>query len=345
MGRVLVPTLLLAALVALRPGRADAQLTVGVDLSPEGNMLAAQIGVTPAELAMRMQTAINDIYSASDVDGFLRSFADATAFSMRGLGVDYASDPDSLILGVGANVAVAASELVNAEERPTSGLAANIGFMAGLNLSKQGAPRWTLFGNGFYRKASTSSLKGGILSAGLHAQYRLVNPQLDQGAATKALRWIGIDLTGGIEFTRWNLGIEDAIDTDFGVEGTNGSAQLILQTTGTFDLSSTAVTVPVEITTGIRIALLVSVYVGVGLDFTAGTGKLAANLTGPLTTTDNRSVGTATITGGGENSASPFAARVLAGVQLNLWKIKVYGQVNGSPLPAASVGFGIRGVL
>ena len=66
---------------------------------------------------------------------------------------------------------------------------------------------------------------------------------------------------------------------------------------------------------------------------------------GPLTTSDGRDVGTATITGGGTENASPVAARILAGAQLNLWKLKLYLQLNGSATPAASVGFGIRGVL
>lgn len=324
---------------------AEAQLAVGVQLNAEGDMLAQRLGVTSAELAARMQTSINEAYGATNVDGFIRSFADATAFSMRGLGVDYASDPNSLILGVGVNFAVAASEQVNASERPTSGLAANIGFMAGLNLASQGAPRWTVFGNGFYRNASTSDLRGGILSAGLHVQYRLVDPQVEQGAATKALRWTGIDLTGGLELTRWSLGIDDQIVTGFGVMGTSGSANLFVDSTGTFDLTSTTVSVPFEVTTGLRIALLVSLYVGAAVDLNLGNGKLDTNLAGVLLTSDMRNVGTATITGGGEESASPLAARVLAGVQLNLWKLKIYAQVNGSATPAASVGFGIRGVL
>lgn len=326
-------------------GRAEAQLAVDVALNPEGEMLASQIGVTPDELAMRMQDAINGAYGAMDVDGFLRSFADATAFSMRGLGVDYASDPNSLILGVGVNFAVAASEQVTAEERPTGGLAANIAFMGGYNLASQGAPRWTLFANGFYRRGSTNELVGGILSAGFHAQYRLVNPQRAEGVTTKALRWTGIDLTGGLEFTRWSLGIEDQIVTDFGVTGSGGSATLVLDSTGTFDLRSTAMSVPIEVSTGMQIALLLSMYVGVGVDLTAGTGTLDANLGGVMYTNDGRQVGTSTITGGGDNSASPLAARVLAGLQLNLWKLKVYGQVNASATPAANVGFGIRGVL
>jgi hypothetical protein len=159
------------------------------------------------------------------------------------------------------------------------------------------------------------------------------------------LRWTGIDLTGGLEFTRWNLGVEDTIESDFEVQGSSGNAALVLTETGTFDLSSTAMTVPIEVSTGIRIALLVSLYVGAGIDFTAGTGKLDANLTGTMRTQDNRDIGTTTISGGGDNSASPVAARILAGVQLNLWKLKIYAQVNGSATPAASVGFGIRGVL
>jgi hypothetical protein len=188
-------------------------------------------------------------------------------------------------------------------------------------------------------------LRGGILSAGLHVQYRVFNPQRDNTAATKALRWTGIDVTGGLEFTRWSLGIDDNIRTSFGVTGTNGSANLALDSMGTFDLSSTAVTVPVELTTGVRIAMLLSMYVGVAVDVTGGKGSLDTNLSGTLTTTDNRNVGTATITGGGEQDASPLAARILAGVQLDLWKLKLYAQVNGSATPAASVGFGIRGVL
>jgi hypothetical protein len=333
----------LALLFGVRP--ANAQVMVGVELSDEGNMLASGLGVTPAELARQIQDAINVAYGASEVDDYLRSFADATAFSMRGLGVDYASDPESLILGIGINAAVAASEQVSASQRPTAGLAPNVAFMAGLNLSSQGAPRWTLFGNGFYRRASTNSLRGGITSAGIHAQYRIANPQRELGARTKALRWIGIDVTGGLEFTRWNLGVRDEIVSGFDVNGTSASAQLILEMRGMFDLKSTAVTIPIEVTTGVRIAMLLSVYVGAGLDVTSGTGKLSAELGGPLYASNGQGLGTASITGGGENSASVFATRVLAGAQLNLWKLKVYAQVNGSPLPAANVGFGIRGVL
>jgi hypothetical protein len=326
---------------------AHAQVSVDVQLNAEGQALANQLGITSAELAMRIQDRVNDAYDAQNVDGFIRSFTDATAFSTRGLGVDYVSMPKNLILGVGGNFAIAASGDFNAEQRPTAGLAANVSFMAGLNLADYDAPRWTLFANGFYRKATLNSLRGGITTAGLHAQYRIIEPQADEGVTTKAIRWTGLDLTSGLEFTRWNLGIDDEITTPFGVEGTSPGtgANLTLESTGTFNLSSTAMTVPVEISTGLRIALLVSMYVGVGVDFTASSGKLTTDLNGNLITEDNRNIGTTTITGGGDNSGSPVAARVMTGAQLNLWKLKIYVQLNASATPAASIGAGIRGVL
>lgn len=334
---------LVLAMVVAGPGRANAQIVVNVDLNTEGQALAGQLGITEAELAARIQTRINDAYDTNNVDGFLRSFTDATAFSMRGLGVDYVSMPKNLILGVGANFAVAASGDFNADERPTAGLAPNVAFMAGLNLAEYGSPRWTLFGNGFYRTGSTESLRGGILSAGLHAQYRVVLPQEDAGAAA-VLRWTGVDITSGFEFTRWSLGVDDDLRTSFAVDGSSGSAVLVLDSTGTFDVRSTAMTVPVEVTTGMRIALLLSVYVGAGVDLTASTGKLTTSLNGNLLTDDMRSVGTASMAGGGDNSGSPLAGRIMAGAQLNLWKIKLYTQVNASNR-AANVGAGIRGVL
>jgi hypothetical protein len=342
MSRALV---VLAAILLGGSGVARAQVTVGVTLNPEGEALANQLGITSAELASRIQDRVNSAYDAQNVDGFIRSFTDATSFSTRGLGVDYVSMPTDLVLGVGANFAVAASGDFNAEERPTSGLSANVSFMAGLNLSKYGSPRWTLFANGFYRRATLNSLRGGITTAGLHAQYRIIKPQQDNGAATQLLRWTGLDLTSGLEFTRWNLGVDDDIQTDFAVNGSAASAMMTLESAGTFDLSSTAMTVPVEISTGIRIALLVSVYVGAGVDFNASTGRLNVALDGNLMTEDGRNVGTTTIEGGGNTSGSPLAGRIMAGAQLNLSKIKVYVQLNGSATPAASIGAGIRGVL
>ena len=336
---------ILVVMMLLLPVVARAQATVTVTLSPGGQALATSMGITPQQLADGIQTQINNAYDTAHVDNFLRSFADATSFSMRGLGVDYMSVPGNLILGVGAQVALATDGNISDAQRPTAGLAANVSVMAGLNLGDWGHPRWTVFANGFYRNGATEQLHGAITTAGAHLQYRLVDPQQDSGVEADFLRWTGIDITSGVEFTKWDFGANDTITTNFNVAGSSGSTALTLDSMGQFDLSSTATTVPVEITTGLRIALLLSLYIGAGFDFTVGKSTLDANLNGHVHAADGTDVGTVTVVGSGSNTASPGTGRALAGVQINLWKLKVFTQVNVSPTPAASIAFGVRLVL
>jgi hypothetical protein len=326
------------------PALAHAQSTVTVTLSPQGQALAMQAGITEADLDSRIKDQVDTSYDTANINKFLRSFGDATSFAQRGIGVDYMSVPGSFMLGVGAQVGVSSTDELNLNQSPTSGgAAANVSVMIGYNLKDSGAPRWTLFANGFYESGSTDRLNGKITTGGFHIQYKLIEAQLDQGTAAVVVRWTGLDLTTGVEFTRWALGANDTITQTYTVAGIN--EPLAMTSTGKFNLTSTAGTIPIELTTGLRIVELVSLYAGVGFDITGGKSTVDADLNGNLTTPDNTNVGTVHITETGSNTSSPGQFRGLAGVQLNLWKLKVYTQVNVSQLPAASVGFGVRLVL
>jgi hypothetical protein len=326
------------------PSLAHADAAVTVTLSPEGQALAQQAGITESDLAMRIKTRVDDAYDTANVNKFLRSFGDATSFAQRGLGVDYMSVPGSFMIGIGAQVGVSSPDELSLDQRPTAGGAAvNASIMLGWNLKDQGAPRWTLFANGFYEKGDTDQLKGNIATGGFHIQYRLVEPQVDEGVGAAIVRWGGLDLTTGVEFTRWSFGANNTVTNELTVDGI--SEPLSLASTGRYDLTSTAGTIPIELTTGLRIALLVSVYAGVGFDITGGKSTVDGDLTGTLTTPDKTNVGTVHITESGSNTSSPGTFRGLAGVQVNLWKLKVYTQANVSQLPAASLGFGVRLVL
>jgi hypothetical protein len=333
----------LAAVTLLIPAVAAADTTVNVQLSNEGRALAQQLGTSPEQLAAQIKEQVDGAYQTANVDGFLRAFTDATSFSARGIGVDYASAPTGFLVGIAANVAAAGNGDVRNEDHPTAGLAANLAIMAGLNLKGSGLPKWTLFANGFYRGGAADRLDGTIISAGAHVQYRLVDPTSTQGTTGSAVRWLGLSLTTGIEYTRWNLGLgSDTLDTDLDV-GEGAAAQtLALASAGRFDLRSNAVTIPFEATTGLRIAVLASVYIGAGIDLTRGNSTVEANLNGTLRTSDNRDVGTVAITGNGDNTGSPGSARILAGAQLNLANFKIFVQASASATPAASVAFGLR---
>jgi hypothetical protein len=217
--------------------------------------------------------------------------------------------------------------------------------MLGLNLKAYDHPKWTLFVNGFYENGSTDRLNGAITTAGGHVQYRLVDPQRDQGVESAILRWGGLDVTTGIEYTRWAFAANDDITNNYTISESGGSTNLTVDSTGTFNLKSNALTIPIELTTGFRLVELFSFYGGLGFDFTEGKAYLDANLNGTMKTADGTNVGTVTINGTANNTASPGNFYGLAGVQINLWALKIFSQVNLSPEPAASLAFGLRLVL
>ncbi len=322
----------LASLAVGAPAVARAQSAVTVTLTPEGQALAAQSGLTEADLANRIKTEIDTAYDTQNVDKFLRSFGDATSFAQRGIGVDYMSVPGSFMLGIGAQVGVSSADELSLDQRPTAGGAAvNASLMLGYNLKDQGHPRWTLFANGFYESGSTDQLSGKIATGGFHIQYRLIEPQVDEGAGAAVVRWAGLDLTSGVEFTRWSFGAKKTINQQLHVQGL--SDPLDLASTGRFDLTSTAGTIPIELTTGLRVALIVSLYAGVGFDITGGKSTVDGDLTGNMTKPDGTNIGTAHITESGSNTSSPGQFRGLAGAQVNLWKLKVFAQANVSQTP------------
>ena len=326
------------------PVTSHAQSAVTVMLSPQGQALAMQAGITEMDLQGRIKDQVDSAYDTANINKFLRSFGDATSFAQRGLGVDYMSVPGSFMIGLGAQVGVSSTDELTTAQRPTNGgTAVNASLMIGYNLKDAGHPRWTLFANGFYENGSTNALSGKIATGGFHVQVKLVEPEVDQGVGAAIVRWGGIDLTTGIEFTRWSFGANKTISQGLTVQGID--QQLTLDSMGKFDLTSTAGTIPIELTTGLRIVELVSLYVGAGFDVTGGKSTVDADLTGTLTTPDKTNIGTVHITETGNNTSSPGQFRGLAGVQVNLWKLKVYSQVNVSQLPAASIGFGVRLVL
>src|SRR5688572_5093829 len=84
---------------------AGAEVTIG--LNGQGMTYAQQLGISTAELEDQIQAEIDDKYATANIDGFLKAFTNATSFSARGIGVDYASAPSHLLFGVAVSVAAA----------------------------------------------------------------------------------------------------------------------------------------------------------------------------------------------------------------------------------------------
>ncbi|MCB9561541.1 MAG: hypothetical protein H6709_09255 [Kofleriaceae bacterium] len=351
MKHVLVAAVVAAALAV--PGVAAAQGTVTITLTQDGQDLANALGISVTQLQQDTEDAIAEAYDVNRVDDFLRAFADATSFSNRGIGVDYAANADGLMLGVSGNVAVAVGDLGQDEagaDHPVAGVAPNLALMGGLNFSRWDLPQLTIYGNAFYRSGSLDKLTGSITSVGAHAQYKFFSPT--RGKKALVLQWGGFDVTAGVEMSRWAFSLDsgDALETGFTLGGTSGSSDVTLAAQGTFALSTTAVVVPLEATTSLRLLYFLSVYAGGGIDVQLGKASLDADLDGTMTAirpSDGAEVnmGTAQVQVTGEHGPSTGEGRVLAGVQANFWKLKTFVQLNFMPVRSASVAFGLRLVL
>ena len=288
---------------------AHADATVEVTLNQEGAQLAADLGISVPELAQEAEDRVDELYRVQRIDELLRAFADTAAFAQRGLGADYDVDPGDILIGAAIG-AVHGDVAIGTKNELLGGSVMNVALLAGVNLKQ----RWTLFANGFYEKTTIHGLEGHLLTLGAHAQYQVL-PARDA--------WTGLAATSGLEYARWSVGNVSEIESHFDERGTT----VHMSSTGTLTVLTTTVSVPLEISTGVRLARVISFYIATGLDLTAGTSEITAQLDSVLMIgAERRVIGHALITGRGENSPSPVSVHALGGIGLHLRHARVFVQ-------------------
>jgi hypothetical protein len=336
-----------AALLALLvPALAHADANVTVNLTPAGQQLWQDLGLTSAaDLIQRVNDKLDAYYQLTRIPQLMRAFADTTAFADRDLGVGYAMLPGQIVFGVvaaGALDSDASFQSTNGTKKVTTGEIYNFAVMAGANLQRWGVPRLSIFANGFYEPLSFNALAGNLLSTGLHAQYRVV-----PGSTSGAVRFVGLDVTSGIEYATWNMGIAAPIKYAFTVNGVDTrSINLTLTSTGTLELDAHAFSFPVEVTSGLRFGDVMTIYGGGGADFTTGDSTITAGLAGDMNvTSDGTNVGNVVITALGSQAPTSVTVHALAGVQFDAGgHVQIYTQAMVTPSITA-LAFGLRGAL
>ncbi len=333
-----------ALVLAVMVGRAATawgdSATVDVTLTPQGQQLAQNLGEDEASLIADVKMKVDDYYQIARIGTILREFVDATSFVNRDLGVDYAIHPGDIVFGVVADAAIAADATLSSTGHVTAGTAINVALIAGANLSRWGLPRWSVYANGFYESGTLDELAGNLISGAAHVQFRAIAP----APSSRSIQWIGLDVTSGLELTRWSLGAARPITTKFTEHGSGGSINLTLVSSGTLSLIADTLTVPVEVTTGIRLGAL-AVYAGAGADVQVGSSTLEAQLDGEMHQTSNGTdIGHVTITATGDGSPTPFALRALGGLQLDVPYVSVFLQGDYTSA-ATAVSLGLRVVL
>ncbi len=327
---------LVVVLGLLQAANAAADATVTVTLNQQGEDLAAEIGLSVPELIASAEARIDELYRVSRIDGLLRAFANTAAFAQRGLGADYDVETGDIFLGI-AGAGVHGDVAIGTTNELLGGSIVNFSVLAGANLGRWHLPRWTAFASGFYEATTIHGLEGHLLTLGGHVQVQLV-----RAAQPSRARWTGVAVTAGLEVARWTVGTASSIESHFVVEGSEDRSSIHMSSTGTLDMLTSTYSVPVEVTTGVRLLDVLALYTGAGFALTGGESTIRAQLESDLTINANHiPVGTATITGSGENTPSAATVHALAGIAIHTRHARVFLQGAFAP-GELSVALGLR---
>ena len=365
MKRLTLAAALVSVILALFSRSAHAQVCPATDvvcITPDPNNFApfaAGLGMTTDELTQRLRDQVGSLFQATNVSSFLKDFQNAQSFSAKGLGVDYASEATLAEIGAtlsfASNVDKAYKPSGSYTDPPISGGGANFSLMGGLGLGLFGLDPVMVFGNWFKGSASLGQLDGSYHNWGFHGQLRLLGPSRTPSATKFLVRWGGVAVTSGVDYSHLSLSthkqIKSTINVPSNIAGADSApVSLASDVNGilTFTLDQTTWSVPLEVTTSLRLLSLVTIYGGFGLDWQLGGGSdlkiVMDNATATLKA-NGASLGTVSINAGGHANPSPARLREIFGVQLGFVDVvRLFVQVNStasSPV-LTSVAAGLR---
>lgn len=319
----------------------DSTVDIQMDVPAE----AQQAGIDPEALEAGLADAIGQQLHTVDLSGYMAEMADANVLSSKGMGVDYGSDMQRFAFGgafgTAVNGAGAALDGGTPEGLPETGFALQVGVMAGLNLgafSEKESPlrRFKLYVNGMSAETDRSPFSATFLNYGGHVQIKVVKG----GDKTDGVRWGGLDVTGGYEFSSYTLSLTETmpVTTD----------SLTWDATGTYTISAASQSIPLELSTNLHI-FVVTAFLGAGVDYNlSGEATSTIGVSGPITLAYGgkaEEVGTAAVSLSESGVASTWTPRAFAGAQADILFVKVYGQVNVTLDKSVGGHVGLRFVL
>jgi hypothetical protein len=314
-------------------------VTVDVTLPPQ----AQQAGLNEAQLEDALANAIGQELHTVDLSEYMNQMANANVLSAKGIGVDYGSDMQRFAVGGGFGTAVngAGFAFTAGDQLPETGFALQIGVMAGLNLGAFSPPesalrRFRLYVNGMTATTQREPFTATFLNYGGHLQIQVVKG----GEKKDGVRWGGLDLTSGYEFSSYSLDLQKSYPIS--AEGLTWAAN------GGINLRAAAQSIPMELSTNLHI-FVVTAFLGAGADYNlSGDATATINVSGPIDFEyqgQTSEVGYAAAGVSQTGTAAEFTPRVFAGAQVDVFMVKVYGQLNVTLDHSVGGHVGLRVVL
>jgi hypothetical protein len=282
---------------------------------------------------------IDQLFQVTNAVGFVKNFGDAQSFTSKGMGVDYASEATYFEVGGSASFALGMDRTYqpgNTQGFPIQGVGLNASLMGGLSLGFLGIPVM-VFGN--WMKVPTQDYgdtSGSLDNWGVHAQVRLLGPSRSMSALKMLVRWGGIAVTTGIDYSHMTLGLKRDVASSFNIPNTTGlNVNVSGAATGDarFNIGMTTKSIPLEVTTSLRLMTLFTAYGGLGFDWQVGGGStmdvnVNATMLGHATGMPDANLGTAQVTATAHADPSPAKIRGILGAQVNLFVVRLFTQLN-----------------
>ncbi len=293
-----------------------------------------------------LSSAVSDQLNIGDQTAFLEDMANAAALATKGMGVDYASNPKRFVFGGSFGTAVngvGASFGRGDYSVPEGGFSFSASAMVGINLGfgNEDSPlsRFRLYANGLVLGTSGDSFDASVYNYGAHLQFQLLKPRM-----SAVLEWGGLALTSGYELSGYAMSLSSKLP----VETQQDGVELKWDALGTYDITSVSDTIPVEVSTNIRI-LVTTLYVGGGADIVnVGRATSDISLGGDISASafgSTETLGDISVSLDGEGIADDVVPRLFAGLQADILFVKAYGQLNVGLNESFGGHVGLRVVL
>lgn len=301
--------------------------------------LASQLGLDATAIRADLSGAVNEQIHTDEIETFVGQMADANLLSTKGMGVDYASNPQRFVIGGGLGTAVNGTGVQlgrGSDGLPSGGFAFQAAVMAGLNLGAFAEDdsffrRIVVYGNGLAANTNGAPFTGRIENLGAHLQFQLAKPH-----AGAAVEWGGLAFTTGYEWSRYSMFLSEPLPVE--------ADPVKWDASGDLTIASEAASAPFELSTNLRI-LVVTVFVGVAADVNKGAvASTEIALSGDITTTQQGEtyvLGNAAVSAGLTGDGAAMLPRAFGGVQINILPVKIYAHVNIASDPYFErMGFG-----
>ena len=289
-----------------------------------------------------LETNLNSQIPNIDQDKYLKGMANASPMSVRGSGVDYASDMSLFGLSyniIGASVEMKDSSFVDLfsgdiDASNISGAGFNLlTMMFGLNLrvlpfEKLGP--FSLNKTRLYLQVSKNSdltqdaFNGDINIFSLHLQYKVMDPA---GVGFGIFKWGGVDFSTGISSQTQNLFVSiKPPSTPIAAGGATAQISQGLQ----LGIKTSTTTIPFELSTYGRLLYFLKPFIGIGADLNFGKAESLASASTGISISNPSASTTASIDMSGEQTVDAFNLRYFAGLQVDIFILKIYAMMQQS---------------